>query len=200
MKYKIRKNFKLRFHITSTQKIYILLIFALYFGVALGSLFIGTSDKIENILIGYAQSIHLSAAPAMILLNDLIIYFLFFSGLFLLGISVYGYIFIPIFPFIKGFSYGFTAAFYFKVFGAKGILMCAMGVLPQVVVSCFCLILGAHFAFLKSLSFKQREFSRTFSPNDMRQYGLAFFALFGVGYLTVLMDIFLTENVIKLFC
>ena len=200
MRYKIRKKFKSRFRMTSTQKIYMLLIAALYFGVALGSLFVGTSEKIENILIGYAQSIHLSIAPATILLNDLIIYFLFFSSLFLLGMSVYGYIFIPIIPFIKGFSYGFTSAFYFKVFGAKGILMCAMGVLPQDVIICICLILGAHFAFLKSLSFKQREFSRSFPQNDMRQYTLSFFALFGVAYLTVLMDIFLTGNVIKIFC
>ncbi len=199
MRYKIRKNFKFKFHLTSTQKIYILLITALYFGVALGSLMVG-SEQIEKILIGYAQSIHISASPSTILLNDLIIYFLFFCGMFLLGMSVYGYIFIPILPFVKGFSYGFTAAFYFKIFGAKGILICAMSILPQMLISGLCLILGAQLAFLKSLSFKRREYARSLQKGDLRQYCLWFLALFFVSYLTVLMDMFLTGNVIKLFC
>ncbi len=200
MRYKIKKNFKLRFRLTSTQKIYILLIATLYFGVALGSLMIGGSEQIEKILIGYVQSLHISAAPSTILLNDLIIYFLFFCGLFLLGMSVYGYIFIPILPFVKGFSYGFTAAFYFKIFGAKGILISAISILPQMLISCLCLMLGAHLAFLKSLSFRKREYARSLQKNDLRQYCLWFLVLFFVSYLTVLMDIFLTGNVIKLFC
>ncbi len=200
MRYKIKKNFKLSFRITSTQKIYMLLITALYFGVALGSLVAGRSEKIESILIGYAQSIHISVAPSTVLLNDLIIFFLFFCGLFLMGMSVYGFIFIPIFPFIKGFSYGFTAAFYFKIFGAKGILMCAMGILPQAMISCLCLILGSHLAFLRALSFRRREYARSPQSGDVRQYCLCFLVLFVGAYLTVLMDIFLTGNVIKLFC
>ncbi len=200
MKYKIQKKFRLNFRMTSLQKIYMLLMVALYFGVALGSLVVGSSDKVGSILVGYAQSIHLTPAPSTILLNNLIIYFLFFSGLFLLGMSVYGYIFIPIFPFVKGFSYGFMAAFYFKVFGAKGILICAMSILPQVIVSGACLMLGAYIAFHKSLSFSNREQARSFQKNDVRQYCLWFLLLFAVSYLTVFMDIFLTGNVIKLFC
>ena len=177
-----------------------LLICSLYFGVALGSLIVGVSNRVSSILVGYAQSIHLSPAPSTILLNNLIIYFLFFSALFLFGMSVYGYIFIPIFPFIKGFSYGFIAAFYFKVFGSKGILICAMSILPQVIITCVCLIFGAYISFHKSLSFSNREYARAFQKNDMHQYCLWLFLLFIVSYATVFLDIFLNGNVIKLFC
>ena len=200
MRYKIRKKIKLNFHMTSSQKIYLLLIATLYFGVALGSFIVEGSEKIENILIGYAQSIHVYVSPSTILLNDLIIYFLFFCGLFLLGMSVYGYLFIPIFPFVKGFAYGFTAAFYFKVFGAKGILICAMSILPQVIISSFCLVLGAHLAFHKSLSFRIREYARSLQKGDVHQYCICFLCLFMGAYVTVLLDIFLTGNVFKLFC
>lgn len=200
MKYKFCKRFRLHFHINTSQKIYLILLTALYFGVGLGSIIVDRSEKIADILIGYASSIHITATASTILLNDLILYFLLFCGLFLLGMSVYGYIFIPIFPFLKGFSYGFSAAFYYKVFGMKGILLCTMGIMPQLIISGACLILGAHIAFCKSLSFKKREHARSFQKNDTRQYCVCFLILFFITYLTALMDIFLTGNVIKLFC
>lgn len=199
MRSRIKRRFRLNLRITSAQKIYLILVVSVYFGVILGSLFVST-DKIGNILIGYAQSLCFSPLPSTVLLNDFLINFLFFCAMFLLGMSVYGYIFIPILPFIKGFSYGFTAAFYFQVFGSKGILVCAMGVLPQMLICCVCLIFGAHAAFTKSLSFQKREYARSIQNHDLRRYSLCFIVLFMVSYLTVLLDIFLIGNVIKLFC
>jgi hypothetical protein len=63
-----------------------------------------------------------------------------------------------------------------------------------------CLIFGAHAAFMKSLSFQKREYARSIQNHDLRRYSLCFIVLFLVSYLTVLLDIFLIGNVIKLFC
>ncbi len=200
MKFPIGKRRLFRFHLTSESKIGLLQVCSLFFGVMAGSLVIPFSDDVHNILIGYAQSITSTAPTAHILLNDFIISFLFFSALFLLGMSVYGYIFTPVFPFIKGFSYGFSASFFYAVFGARGILVCALGLLPQAFIFSATLLMGSYLAFIKSRSFRSRESSRSNHNGSIKRYCLTFFALFFISFLTVLLDIFVTGHVINLFC
>lgn len=200
MKLSIGKRRLFRFHLTSENRISLLLVSSLFFGVIAGSLVIPFSDDVHSILIGYAQSITSSAPAANILFNDFIISFLFFSALFLLGMSVYGYIFVPVFPFIKGFSYGFSASFFYAVFGARGILVCALGLLPQAFIFSAALLMGSYLAFIKSRSFRSRESARSSHNGSIKRYCLTFLALFFISFMTVLLDIFATGNVINLFC
>ncbi len=200
MKLTIGKKRLFRFHLTSENKIGLLLVSSLFFGVIAGSLVIPFSDDVHSILIGYAQSITSTAPAANILLNDFIISFLFFLALFLLGMSVYGYIFVPVLPFIKGFSYGFSAAFFYAVFGARGILVCALGLLPQAFIFSAALLMGSYLAFVKSRSFRSRESSRSYHDGSIKRYCLTFLALFFTSFMTVLLDIFATGRVINLFC
>ncbi len=199
MKFTIGKKRLFRFHLTTENKIGLLLGSALFFGVIAGSLVVPFSDDVHSILIGYAQSITSTAPASNILLNDFIISFLFFSSLFLLGMSVYGYIFVPVFPFIKGFSYGFSAAFFYAVFGARGILVCALGLLPQAFIFSAALLAGSYLAFIKSRSFRSRESSRSYYNSGIKRYCLIFLSLFMISFLTVLLDIFATGHVINLF-
>ncbi len=200
MKLKIGKRRFHRLHITTERKIGLLLISSLFFGVITGSLVPSFSADVQNVLIGYAQGINQSAPTANILLNHFIINFLFYSGLFLLGVSVYGYVFIPVFLFVKGFSYGFTASFFYSVFGTRGILVCALGLTPQFYIFSVALLVGSYLAFLKSRSFRQRTTDQYHHNSNMKAYCLTFLILFCVSFLTTLFDIFVTKNVINLFC
>lgn len=200
MKHWIKKRHRMHLHISSQSRIILLLISALYFGIVAGSLTIRFSGDVKNILIGYAQSITTSAPPGNILLNDFIICFIFFCALFLLGMSVYGYVFIPVFPFIKGFSYGFSAAFFYAVFGTRAILICALAILPQALLFSTFLLTGSYLAFMKSRSFHARETSRYLGENTTKRYCLIFLLLFAASFLLVIFDIFCTGNVIQLFC
>lgn len=200
MKRWIKKRHRMHVYISPQSKIILLLVGSLYFGIVAGSMVIRFSDNVKNILIGYAQSITSSAPPVNILLNDFIISFIFFCALFLLGMSVYGYVFIPVFPFIKGFSYGFSAAFFYAVFGARAILICALAILPQALLFSVFLLTGCYLAFVKSRSFRTREASRYFEGNTTKRYCLIFLSLFAASFLLVIFDIFCTGNVIQFFC
>ena len=81
MRSRIKRRFGLNLRITSAQKIYLILVVSVYFGVILGSLFVST-DKIGNILIGYAQSLCFSPLPSTVLLNDFLINFLSYLASF----------------------------------------------------------------------------------------------------------------------
>ncbi len=200
MKLKIKKRRLSRYHINSDNRIGLFLISSLFFGVIVGSLVITFSNDVHSVLIGYAQSISTSTPAVNILLNNFIISFLFFSTLFLLGVSVYGYVFIPVLPFMKGFSYGFSASFFYAVFGARGILVCALGILPQSFIFSTALLIGAYLSFVKSRSFRPRATDHSTHSGSMKNYCLFFLILFFISFSTTLFDIFVTKHVINLFC
>lgn len=54
--------------------------------------------------------------------------------IWILGLFIFGAIFIYIYIFLKGFEYGFTTAFITKQFGFKGLLFSFFGFLPQNII------------------------------------------------------------------
>lgn len=200
MKYLTKGKHKLHFYLSSQNKIILILISSLYFGIICGSIMPRITNQIHTVLIGYTQSITSSAPPGHILLNDFIICFILFCSLFLLGMSVYGYVLIPIFPFFKGIAYGFSSSFLYAVFGARGIIICALAIMPQAILSSVFLITGCYFSFTKSRSFQARNQHPGTGRADAKHYRLIFLILFSASFLLVIFDLFCMTPVIQLFC
>lgn len=102
MKHLTKNKYRFRFYLSSQNKILAILVSSLYFGIICGSIMLRSAEQLNSVLMGYAQSITTQAPPGHIILNDFIIYFIYFCSLFLLGMSVYGYILIPVFSVFQG--------------------------------------------------------------------------------------------------
>lgn len=200
MKHLTKSKYRFRFYLSSQNKILAILVSSLYFGIICGSIMLRSAEQLNSVLMGYAQSITTQAPPGHIILNDFIIYFIYFCSLFLLGMSVYGYILIPVFPFFKGVSYGFSSSFLYAVFGARGIIVCALAIIPQAIFSSAFLITGCYFSFNQSRSFQAKNQRIASGRADIKRYALIFLILFCASFLLVIFDFFCMTPVIQLFC
>lgn len=200
MKHLTRNKQRFHFYLSTQNKVFLILVSSLYFGIICGSVIFRTANQLNTILISYAQSITTSAPPGNILLNDFIICFVFFCSLFLLGMSIYGYMLIPIFPFFKGIAYGFSSSFLYAVFGTRGIVICALAIMPQAILSSVFLITGCYFSFNKSRSFHTRNHRQNTGHTDIKRYSLILMALFFASFLLAIFDLICITPVIRLFC
>lgn len=193
MRRRIHKRFSFN-HISKSKKILIILIASLYAGILLGSLIPTYSNQIQTILIGYTQSILSNAPPIHVILNSLVISFLFYCALFFLGVSPYGYLLVPILPFIKGISYGFSAAFLYRVFGVRGLVVCFLGLIPQSFLFSALLIAGAYYSATNSLQIQSAQ------RRSIKRFATIHLLFFACSFALVIFDFFCTNKVFQLFC
>lgn len=73
--------------------------------------------------------------------------FLFLAAAFLLGLSLWGVVGLPLLAFFKGFGIGVSAGYLISVYGTKGILFYLVVVLPGVCVFCTALVCELRAAF-----------------------------------------------------
>lgn len=178
----------------------IILIAAFFLGIIAGSLLNYNVDESDRgLLIQFAGNILTMQSTDQTVVNALSIHFAYFFLIMLSGLAAPGFLVVASLPFIKGFSFGYTAAFIFSVFGVKGLWVCALGILPQTFISSLAIILACGLAVNYSLAI-----ARCLNGAPMRKFSFhryIFFigAMFLVSVATIVFDIFVTPAILNIF-
>lgn len=97
-------------------------------------------------------SINLSVSKLDIFMASAVSNFLLFFLIFFFGLSVIGIPFIILLNTYKGFGIGFTFGFICSIYGFKGILICALTLLPQAIILSYLYIKISFEAVMNSYS------------------------------------------------
>ena len=174
---------------------YIVVLLSCFFiiGIAAGALVFNNAIRSQNdLLMQFANSLSADADHLAAFLNGLTVYFLYFAAISLLGTSLSGRYLLYIVPFIKGLSYGYISSFIFAVFGTNGFAINLIGILPQNVLTGIMLIYACKLSVSFSKGFV--EYNKKYR---LRYFFLCIFVLFALCIIVSLMDVFLTDVVIK---
>lgn len=152
MKKKVISNLKQKkkniFKIISKNKLIFLLILILLVGMITGTICakFANDNLIDNLDFLFASNIKTRSEQSMIdtFVASFTSSFVFTAILILMGLSVWGIIFIPIIPFLRGFGLGLIAGFLCSNYGFKGILFHILVLLPGVFISSIGIILEAR--------------------------------------------------------
>lgn len=184
--------------------LFLLLIFLI--GLFIGSLTVsGTSEDNKSFLTNTLKSFtvfNTNSSISSILLSSLMNNFIFFFCAFLTGLMVIGFPLSVMLIFYKGFSVGFTIGFICALYGFKGILISAVCILPQILITSITLILACGKAMQFSLSlfslFSSGRRNKGEIP-DILPYCFSVLILFLISLISVLFDAFISPFFLKLF-
>lgn len=179
---------------------FIALIAAFFIGIIMGSIFNYNADESSRgLLIQFAESIFNRQAIDRTVVNALAINFTYFFLIFVSGLAAPGFIIVMFLPFVKGFSFGYTTAFIFSIFGSRGILVCALGILPQALLSSLAIILASRLAVNYSLAIVRCLKGATMKDFNFNKYMVFISVMFLVSVSTVVFDAFVTPAVLNMF-
>ncbi len=112
--------------------------------------------------------------------------FIFIFILIMLGVCAFGSVFIPIIPFIRGFSMGLVSGYIYSTYGLKGILFYLIVVLPGALISAIAIILEAK----ESFDFSRLLFLKITSKSSSEKIESNFkIYLLRTGYIFVILAI-----------
>lgn len=120
---------------------------------------------------------------------------IWFLGLTMIGIPI-----ILIIDVIKGFTIGFTVSFVIRSFGAKGIGIVLLGILPQNIIYIPCIMLSSVIAMEFSLNILRDRINRQWVGGiwiKIASYSIVFIMVFAVMCAGFLLETLVTPNLIK---
>ncbi|MCM8711057.1 stage II sporulation protein M [Clostridium sp. SYSU_GA19001] len=194
-------------HIEDNFWLYIISMLCVFTGIVLGIYAVKYMGIVENEnLLSYLNDFTKNIAGVSfqyknmfldILKNNFpLIIAIWFLGLTMVGIPV-----ILIIDVIKGFTIGFTISFMIKSFGAKGIGMVLLGVLPQNIIYIPCIMLSSVIAMEFSLNILKdsRAKKHWIGGIGIRivSYTIIFVMIFAVMCSGFLLETLVTPNLIK---
>lgn len=152
MKKKIISNLKQKkkniFKIISKNKLISLLVLILLIGMITGTICakFANDNLINDLDFLFASNLKTRSEQSMIdtFVASFTSSFVFATTLILMGLSIWGIVFIPFIPFIRGFGLGLIAGFLCSNYGLKGILFHILVLLPGVFISSIGIVLEAR--------------------------------------------------------
>ena len=155
---KVKKHEMIK--VIKENKLTVLLLVFLFAGMIFGAIsarFAG-DEILENLDFLFASNFRVRASqPAFATFAaSLTSSFIFVFCLFLLGLSAWGILIIPLIPFFRGLGLGLTAGFLYSTYGLKGVAFHLIVLLPGVFLSAAAIILQSK----ESLVFSARLASK----------------------------------------
>ena len=147
---------KLKSNIRINKKLFVFLVVIVAVGVASGSIFVtllNDSDKalVSNYLKNFLENLNNNSLNYNSTLINTIVFTLGLAFLiWILGISVIGFILILLLLFIKSFSLGFSIASIIINFNFKGILIAGVYVIPHHIINLMIYLLISSYALILS--------------------------------------------------
>ena len=190
----------------SQNKLMTFLSLVLLLGVFLGS---NIEDFLGNQVIENITSIFLSSfkyrfsQPIFyVFISSLSSNFLFLLISFFMGLSVWGFLLVPIIPFFRGFSVGLIQNYLYSQYGIKGILFQLTALFPGIFISSVAILFMAKESILISQSFSNILIFKSnskFSKVDFKEYMIKIGIILSLALLSVIVDIFLNFFLLKNF-
>lgn len=175
------------------------LIVVFFIGLLIGSLIAArTSDTDISYLISIVRSyaiFYIDASISSVLISSFVNNIIFFIAAFITGIMILGFALSVLLIFYKGFSVGFTVGFICALYGYKGLLICVLCLIPQIIITSVTLILSCH----KSMQFSLSLFG-LFGPGrrnksdvpDLLHFCISFLFLFLISLSSLIFDVFVS--------
>ena len=138
----------------SQNKRLVFLSLCLLLGIFCGSILIKFADEntLKLIKILFSSDIQERAAKSNLdfLITSLSSTFLFLVIPFFIGLSLYGFVFAPFVPFLRGFCIGMSEVYLYSSHGLKGLCFHSLIFLPGIFVSSLAILLASQEAFRMS--------------------------------------------------
>lgn len=188
------------------KNLFIFLIVLVMIGISSGSVFVtflNGNDKVmvNNYLNDFLNSINLSKLNYSVSLVNTLIFTLGFAiMIWILGISIVGFLFILIMLFVKSFSLGFSLGSIIINFKFKGILLSFLYIVPHHVINIMIYILLSSYALILSYKlFNSFVKKTTFDfKNIFRKYCFVLLFSLIILFLSSLYEVYCVPYLLKL--
>lgn len=203
---KTNKLRKLKAFITQ-NKLLVFLSLVLLFGVFLGS---SIEDFMQNQIIENLTSLFLNnfknrvSQPILyVFISSLSSIFLYILISFFMGLSAWGFLFVPLVPFFRGFSIGLIQNYLYSQYGLKGLLFQIIVLFPGIFISSIAILLMAKESMLISQTFSNnlifRSNSKCEKNVDLKDYIIKIGIILSLILLSVVVDISLNFLLLRFF-
>lgn len=123
-------------------------------------------------------------------------------GLWLFGLTIIGIPFILFIDTIKGFTLGFTIAFFINGVGIKGIWLSLLSVCPQNIIYVPCIIISSVLAMhLSIMSLKSKVSNKSMRVSDrmnLGTYSFSFVIIVLLMFFGFFLESYLTPNLVRI--
>lgn len=203
---KINKLSKLKTFITQ-NKLLVFLSLVLLFGVFLGSNieeFIKnqTLDDITSMFLNNFKN-RVSQPIFYVFVSSLSSIFLFILVSFFMGLSIWGFLFVPLVPFFRGLSIGLVQNYLYSQYGLKGLLFQLIVLFPGIFISSIAILLMSKESMLISQAFSNilifRSNSKHEKKSDLKTYIVKVGIVLSISLGSVIVDVGLNFFLLRFF-
>lgn len=203
---KLSKLSKLKTFITQ-NKLLVFLSLVLLFGVFLGSNieeFIKnqTLDDITSMFLNNFKN-RVSQPIFYVFISSLSSIFLFILVSFFMGLSIWGFLFVPFVPFFRGLSIGLVQNYLYSQYGLKGLLFQLIVLFPGIFISSIAILLMSKESMLISQAFSNilifRSNSKHEKKSDLKTYIVKVGIVLSISLGSVIVDIILNFFFLRFF-
>lgn len=200
------KTYRNKMNLLKQKKTYLIFISMILISIILGFFFYFIiSDSNKELVINMQKDFFNGISSGNInyfssFINSILSNFLYIILIFILGLSVLGFIFILLIVLMKGFILGFSISSIIGTFGIKGILIAFLYTFPHQILFLFILLVmcffGCRFCFwlFKHLFMKTIVNFRVLKDKYLKIFGLS---LIG-GFICTLYEVFIIPSLINL--
>lgn len=203
---KTNKLRKLKAFITQ-NKLLVFLSLVLLFGVFLGS---NIEELMKSQTVGNITSMFLNdfknraSQPIFyVFISSLSSIFMFILVSFFMGLSIWGFLFVPLIPFFRGFSIGLVQNYLYSQYGLKGLLFQLIVLFPGIFISSIAILLMAKESMLISQTFSNnlifRSNSKCEKKSDLKTYIIKVGIILSIALGSVIVDMFLNFLLLRFF-
>lgn len=203
---KIKRLNKLKTFITQ-NKLLVFLSLVLLFGIFLGS---NIEEFIKNQTLEEITSMFLNnfknrvSQPIFyVFVSSLSSVFLFILVSFFMGLSIWGFLFVPLVPFFRGLSIGLVQNYLYSQYGLKGLLFQLIVLFPGIFISSIAILLMSKESMLISQAFSNilifRSNSKYEKKSDLKTYMVKVGVVLSIALGSVIVDIILNFFLLRFF-
>ena len=189
------------------NKLLVFLALTLLLGVFLGSnleelLKNQTVESISTIFLNNFKS-RASQPIFYVFVSSLSSIFLFILISLFMGLSVWGFLFVPLIPFFRGLSIGLIQNYLYSQYGLKGILFQIVVLFPGFFISSIAILLMAKESMLISQVFSNNFIFKSISKYEknlnLKDYVIKIGIILSIALLSVIVDVSLNFLLLRLF-
>ena len=203
---KTNKLRKLKAFITQ-NKLLVFLSLVLLCGIFLGSNIeeLTKNQTVENITSMFLNDFKNRASQPIfyVFISSLSAAFLYILISFFMGLSIWGFLFVPLIPFFRGLSIGLVQNYLYSQYGLKGILFQIIVLFPGIFISSIAILLMAKESMLISQTFSNilifRSNSKFEKKSDLKTYIIKVGIILSIALGSVVIDMFLNFFFLRFF-
>ena len=203
---KTNKLRKLKAFITQ-NKLLVFLSLVLLCGIFWGSNIeeLTKNQTVENITSMFLNDFKNRASQPIfyVFISSLSAAFLYILISFFMGLSIWGFLFVPLIPFFRGLSIGLVQNYLYSQYGLKGLLFQLIILFPGIFISSIAILLMAKESMLISQTFSNilifRSNSKFEKKSDLKTYIIKVGIILSIALGSVVIDMFLNFFFLRFF-